>query len=216
MTLKSWTLLILIASVALRASADAQTLNAGDRIEAYDTRDFTWHKATIVKIGSGEMQGRYLVHFDGTADSWNQWLEPKRLRAASATAASQSQAVPAPRSAPPAASDKVPARASSSVSAGGPRLGKYSIFSYGAPTNPPIYLGHVELLAGGKYRASRTSGGEYYGSGDYRFDASSASVQWTSGPFRENSWTGQFTAERDGKTHKIRLARTTVATNSLD
>ncbi len=104
---------------------------------------------------------------------------------------------------------------STTSSAGAPRLGKYNIYSYGAPTNPRLYLGHVELLAGGKYRVSRTSEGDYYGTGEYSVDAS-GSVQWTSGPFKENGWGGQFAVKREGKTHDIRLTRSTVATNSID
>ena len=106
-------------------------------------------------------------------------------------------------------------QAARSNAADGPRLGKYNIYSYGAPTNPRLYLGHVELLAGGKYRVSRTSSGEYYGTGEYSVDAS-GSVHWTSGPFKENGWGGQFAVKREGKTHDIRLTRSTVATNSIE
>ena len=31
----------------------------------------------------------------------------------------------------------------------GPRPGKYNIYSYGAVANNPLYLGHLEILAGG-------------------------------------------------------------------
>lgn len=98
----------------------------------------------------------------------------------------------------------------------GPRLGKYNIHSYGAVGSPPLFLGHVELMAGGKYRASRKSSGDYYGEGKYAYDAESKTVTWLSGPYKEDKWGGAFTIEREGKTHKIRLRRSTIATNSLD
>ncbi len=97
-----------------------------------------------------------------------------------------------------------------------PRLGKYGIYSYGAVGNPPLYLGHFVLLSAGKYKVSRTSKEDYYGEGTYRFDAGTSTVTWLSGPFKENGWGGEFTIDREGKTHKIRLKRTTIGTNSID
>jgi hypothetical protein len=100
--------------------------------------------------------------------------------------------------------------------AGGPRPGKYNILSFGAVGRPPLYLGHIELQAGGKYRISRKSEGDYYGEGTYAFDAATSTVQWLSGPCKDDGWSGTFTIEREGKTHKIRLRSTTIATNSLE
>ena len=87
----------------------------------------------------------------------------------------------------------------------GPRLGKYNMLSYGAVGNPPLFLGHIELQAGGKYRISRKREGDYYGEGTYTFDATAGAVKWLSGPCNDDGWSGTFTIERDGKTHKIRL-----------
>lgn len=95
-----------------------------------------------------------------------------------------------------------------------PTLGKYNIQSFGAPGNPPLYLGHFALLKGGKYKVSRTSKEDYYGSGSYHFDAAHAKVVWDSGPFKDDGWGGAFTVERGGKTHKIRLKGGTVGTHS--
>lgn len=95
-----------------------------------------------------------------------------------------------------------------------PRAGTYKIFSYGAVGRPPLYLGHFVLQPGGKYQVSRGSGPDYYGAGEYSFNGTS--VTWLSGPFKDNGWGGEFTIEREGKTHKIRLARTTIGTNSTD
>lgn len=97
-----------------------------------------------------------------------------------------------------------------------PRPGKYSMLSYGAVGRPPLYLGHIELQAGGKYRISRTSKADYFGEGTYSFDAATSTVTWLSGPCKDDGWSGTFTIERDGRTHKIRLRQTTIATNSTD
>ncbi len=95
----------------------------------------------------------------------------------------------------------------------GPRLGKYYVLSYGAASSPPIHLGYFQLLAGGKYQYYDT-GGNLLGTGTYSFGGNT--VEWTSGIFRDNGWGGEFTIEREGKTHKIRLKSNTIGTNSTD
>jgi hypothetical protein len=95
-------------------------------------------------------------------------------------------------------------------------LGKYNINAYGATNRPPLFLGHIEILDGGKYRISRRSSGGYYGEGSYSFDAAASEVQWLSGPCKDDGWSGKFTIEREGRTHKIRLKSMTIATNSTD
>jgi hypothetical protein len=95
----------------------------------------------------------------------------------------------------------------------GPRPGKYLIQSYGAPTQPPIFLGSF-VLSGNSYK-SFLPGDKPAGEGTYRYDAAAKKVTWLSGPFA-GQYGGDFTIEREGKTHKIRLRRTTVATNSTD
>jgi hypothetical protein len=70
-------------------------------------------------------------------------------------------------------------------------------------------------MSGGRYRAM-ANGGRVIGQGTYSFDAASSTVRWLSGPYKEAGWLGQFTVEREGKTHKIRVNRVTIATNSTD
>lgn len=100
------------------------------------------------------------------------------------------------------------------AAAPGPRLGRYQILSYGNPSNP-LRLGHIELVTGGIYRY-HNAGGRLLGTGRYRFDLATSSVVWQDGLLEEQNWTGTFTIEREGKTHKIRLIRTTIAVNSID
>jgi len=96
-----------------------------------------------------------------------------------------------------------------------PRLGKYGVLSYGNPKSPPIRLGHFELLSGGKYKFY-DNGGNFKSEGKYRFDAATSTVEWLSGIFKDDGWDGAFTITREGKTHNIRLTRSTYGTNSTD
>lgn len=96
---------------------------------------------------------------------------------------------------------------------GGPRNGQYIILSYGDPSNP-MRLGYF-YLNNGKY--------SYYnlvkkliGEGSYSFNKASNIVDWKSGPFKNANWTGYFEIDRGGKTHKIRLNRVTIGSNSTD
>lgn len=95
----------------------------------------------------------------------------------------------------------------------GPRPGKYRIQSYGATSAPPLYLGYVVLDKGGSYKVF-LPGDKASGEGRYEYDAKTKTVVWKDGPYK--TWGGAFTIEREGKTHKIRLKRTTIATNSTD
>jgi hypothetical protein len=53
------------------------------------------------------------------------------------------------------------------------------------------------------------------GEGRYEYGAGKSTVVWKTGPY-VNVWGGEVTVEREGKTHKIRMKRNTIATNSTD
>ena len=95
----------------------------------------------------------------------------------------------------------------------GPRTGKYLILSYGATGKPPLNLGYF-VLEKGKYKAY-LPGDKPNGSGDWQYDAAQKQVIWKSGPYA-GTWDGKFEIDREGKTHKIRMKRTTIGTNSID
>jgi hypothetical protein len=95
----------------------------------------------------------------------------------------------------------------------GPRTGKYLILSYGATGSPPLNLGYF-MLEKGQYKAF-LPGGKANGSGDWQYDAAQKKVIWKSGPYA-GVWDGKFEIDRGGKTHKIRMKRTTIGTNSID
>ena len=95
----------------------------------------------------------------------------------------------------------------------GPRPGKYRIMSYGATGKPPLPLGSF-VLGSGTYKAY-LHGDKYTGEGRYTYNPATSTVSWVTGPY-VGVWGGEFTVDRDGKTHKLRLKRTTIATNSTD
>lgn len=105
----------------------------------------------------------------------------------------------------------VPAWAAETVV--GPRPGKYRILSYGAPGSGPLHLGYFEL-ASKTYKAF-LPGDKMSGTGDWQFDAPSSTVIWKTGPYA-GVWDGKFSVDRGGKTHTIRLKRTTIGTNSTE
>lgn len=159
----------------------------GEHVEGYD---FGWHSGVITETRAGKDSGEYLIKYDKFSSS--RWYHPRDMRAFGAGDAEKAR--------------------DAAATAQGPRLGKYGIRSYGATGAAPLYLGHFELLAGGKYRISRTSGEPYYGDGTYRFDATKSAVEWLSGPLAAPEWSGKFSV--DGATHRIGLRARTVATNT--
>jgi len=186
--------IVFLASPLSLATAQDGGFKVGDKVEAYNVG---WYKATVLEIGSGSMSGYLKVHYDDFSSASDQFIALRNIRAR-----------------PNARSAAAGAAASASARNAGPRLGRYLIRSYGNPTIP-IPIGELELLSGGRYRAM-ANGGRVIGQGTYSFDAASSTVQWLSGPYKEAGWLGQFTIERDGKTHKIRVNRVTIATNSTD
>lgn len=95
----------------------------------------------------------------------------------------------------------------------GPRNGSYIILSYGSPANP-IRIGYFDL-ANGQYNYYNAAK-KLIGKGAFTYDAKNKTVQWTSGPFKDARWSGGFETDREGKTHKIRLDRVTIGSNSTD
>jgi len=108
-----------------------------------------------------------------------------------------------------------PLQAGGDEPASGPRPGKYLILSYGAVNRPPLNLGYVILESGGTYKVF-LPGDKANGAGQYTYDAGRKAVMWKTGPYEKEGFGGAFEIDREGKTHKIRLKRTTIATNSTD
>jgi hypothetical protein len=149
--------------------------------------NITWYKATVIEVGTGTYRGYYKVHYDDFSSASDQFLNASSIRAR-----------------------QNPVSGSGSSA---PREGKYVILSYGNISNP-IRLGHI-TLSKDTYEFF-DNGSKRIGGGRYAFDVKSNTVKWLDGPVQKSNWGGEFTVEREGKTHKIRLNRVTVATNSTD
>ena len=163
----------------------------GDFVEAYINVD--WLPATIVQIGGGPFpDDPYLVRYGEAIGGIHptRWLGPDDIR---------------PMAKEPEAE----------AGAEGPRPERYTILSYGNPAQPPLRLGAIELQPGHMYRYL-DGAGNLLGAGEYGYDAADSSVHWQTGILSEQGWGGEFTIERDGRTHKIRLMRSTIAVHSTD
>ena len=194
----------MVAVSALCGRAAQQVYELQERVEVNTLG--SWDKAVVIAVGKGEHEGEYKVHYDGYPASYDRWLIPVYFRkVAGATPAATVQ---------PAASETSAAAATSEQSAVAPRAGSYNINSYGRTGSPPLFLGHIQLKGDGTYRISRKRSGDYYGEGKYSFDAATSAVTWLSGPCKDENWGGSFSV--DGKTHKIRLRSTTIATCTID
>lgn len=145
-----------------------------------------WYKGSILQIGTGDYKGYYYVHNDQYSQS--QWIKESNVRLLKTAAAN-------------------------SDIAKGPRNGEYIILSYGSPTNP-IRIGYFQLKDGQYiyYNMSK----KVLGHGSYTYNSKSKNVEWENGPFSEAKWAGNFEIDREGKTHKIRLNRVTIGSNSID
>src|ERR1041385_1454622 len=74
------------------------------------------------------------------------------------------------------------------------RPGIYKCFTYGASTNPPIYVGALDMKASATYEYAKKTG-------TYKYDAGTSTINWMSGPAQESNFKGAY--EFDGKSYKI-------------
>ncbi|MHB1241777.1 MAG: tudor domain-containing protein, partial [Gammaproteobacteria bacterium] len=124
----------------------------GDHVEG---NDLGWYSAVVTEIRAGKDAPEYLLKYDKYSSS--RWYHPRNMRAAGTGDAVKAQ--------------------DQAATAQGPRIGKYGVYTYGAASSPPLYLGHFDLLPGNQYRVSRTSGAPYFGQGTYRFNAAASTVE---------------------------------------
>ena len=83
-----------------------------------------------------------------------------------------------------------------------PKMGKYRCFAWGRASAPPIFLGLVELEAGGAYTASKGKAGRY------SYDAATSSITWESGWMKDNNFTGKVESSV-----KFRIAPTSICSH---
>lgn len=179
------------ASNSTSSVAQTQKWKVGDKVIA-GTAGAGIVPGTIVEISATGLY--YRVHYESSTYPWNNgygWYQLFDLHARNEQEKADAEA------------------------AKGPRLGKYLIYGY--PTSVGVYNGYFVLQSGGTYEVF-SPGGRSTGNGTYNFNGATKTVKWNSGPFTDKIWDGtqKLDVERDGKTHIIRLKRTTIGTNSTD
>ncbi len=83
-------------------------------------------------------------------------------------------------------------------------LGKYDLYS-GIPT---MYIGHIVLLADGKYKVA--FGTDKDEMNNYAFHASSITIEWQTGLFKNKGWGCKLLA-RSGNAYRIEFNSSTYA-----
>jgi hypothetical protein len=114
-------------------AAEAVVYQVNDRIES-NLSVFGWQKGTVVEVGQGDKAEQVKILTDGNAAAG--WVSVNAMKFV--------RKIPGVAPAVPTFDANQP-----------PRLGKYNILSFGVG-GKNLFLGHLELLAGGKYRVSRT------------------------------------------------------------
>ena len=146
---------------SVRIAPRPASIKVGDRLEwnGYSASSFQYVPATVKGLGTGDYAGYYLMAWDKYPNSQTYtkreqlWLLPD-----SATAATK-------------------------VTPGAPTPGKFLCYAYGAVGNPPIFLGAIDLQAGGTYSVSGKQG-------QYTYDAATHSITWLSGWAKTNDFKG--------------------------
>jgi len=172
---------------ATNTSENTSTGNSKYKIGQHvEAWNVDWYKATVIGFGSGNYEGYIKVHYDGYSSGSDQYIKESNIRLPKNTTADYTS---------------------------GPRNGRYTILSYGSVTNP-ITIGYFDL-ANGNY-TYYDAGKNVRGRGSYVYSADTKQVRWQSGPLKEYGEVSNFEIDREGKTHKIRLNRATIGSNSVD
>lgn len=152
----------IVARASVRPAPRPASINVGDRLEwnGASVSNFEYVPATVKTVGTGSMQGYYLMAWDKYPNSptytkrENLWMLPT---AAQSGGASTSGMTPLP--------------------------GAYRCFAYGAAGAPPIFLAELTLANGGTYTALGKRG-------RYTFDAATNTIAWADGWAKENGFGG--------------------------
>jgi len=178
-------LLLLLGHQSTSAQPGGTMYRTGQKVEAWN---IAWYKATVLEVGTGDKAGYIKVHYDDYSSASDQYLKESSIRS--------------------------PKNVAATNGVSGPRVGRYTIRSYGGNGRNPIILGYFDLR-NGAYQYYN-AGIELIGTGKYQYDAVNQKILWLSGGLREYSTAAAFEITRDGKTHNITLLYGTYASNSID
>jgi len=127
--------LAIVPRKSVRLAPRPASIKTGDRVEWFgnSSTSFRYVPATVKGVGTGNMQGYYLVAWDKYPNSPT-YTKPEQLWSLPRTTAA----------AAPAGEQPTP--------------GKYRCFVYGAPRSPGIFLAAIELDGGGRYSVNGKPG----------------------------------------------------------
>jgi hypothetical protein len=146
----------------------SQSYKAGDKAEAFINN--AWKEVTIVKAVAGK-SNIYEVRSRSLNSVNTIQVNKNNLRVGTRAVTANTSQVPQPENSL--------------------HLGRYDLYS-GIPT---MYLGHLILLADGKYKVAFSTDEENYETGNYLFHPGSNTIEWLSGMFRSNGWTGKLSSK---------------------
>lgn len=169
----------------------SQALKAGDKAEAFINN--AWKEVRILKPVAGK-PNMYQVETTGVANTNRQGISKAvfqvttgNLRTVKTTAAAMPVTVETPKTIDP-------------------HLGKYDLYS-GIPS---MYIGHLVLMTGGKYKVALSTDETNYEFGNYTFDASTNTIEWQNGLFKNNNWKGKL-VNTSGNIFRIEFGKVTYA-----
>ncbi len=171
----------------------AQTYQVGDKVEALIGN--SWKEVAVSKVPSGK-SNMYEVRVNrisnGRTLSSSVLLDKSKLRVQ-----------------PKAAVNTITVTVTKPVSAN-LHLGRYELYS-GIPS---MYLGHLILLADGKYKVAFDSEEDNYDeSGRYIFNENTNTIEWQSGMFKNNNWGGKL-VKKEGSGYRIEFNKAAFADSS--
>jgi hypothetical protein len=173
--------------------ASAQTFKAGDKVEALIGN--TWKPVYIVKALAGK-SSTYEVRVNRTNNGKTMMttvvLDKSKLRLPQNTTINN-----------PLITVLKPVSTNL-------HLGRYELYS-GIPS---MYLGHLILLADGRYKVAFDSEEDNYDeSGRYTFNESTSTIEWQSGMFKNNNWGGKL-VKKEGAGYRIEFNKAAFADSS--
>ena len=150
----------------------AQTYNTGDKLEALVGN--AWKPVTVIKVVAGN-PNFYEVKTIATNNNRGAAVTSITVNKTNLRRIIQNPDEPAKTVVP-----------ESNI-----HLGRYELYS-GIPT---MYIGHIIMMAGGKYKVAFDTDENNYAQGTYAFHPETNTIEWISGMFKNNNWGGKLVAK---------------------
>ena len=160
-------------------TANAQNYKVGDRLEARIGNE--WKEVSIVKLVTGQ-PGVFEVRAANTNSNTALRVSKANLREMKTNLVAAPTVIPATSAASPNAAEA------------NLHLGRYELYS-GIPT---MYIGHIILLSGGKYKVAFSTDEDNYEIGSYAYHADTNTIEWITGMFKHNNWGGKMVSRNGG------------------